>query len=69
MEIDCTLDLNFRFARVHSVLIRRNRGAIRERTATTRRLPLGPKFERTGTSGNDGVPCQRALVGDSSNDE
>ena len=38
-------------------------------TGTTRRLASTPKVERTGISTDDGVARQRALVGNSANDE
>ena len=41
----------------------------RKGTAITRQLPSAPSFELGGTPGDDGVARQRALVGDSLNDE
>ena len=70
IEIDRTLDPNCKLARIHFILIHRNRGVpTRVGTTTTRQIPSLPKFEGTGTSGNDGVPRERALVGDSTDDE
>ena len=41
----------------------------RESTIATRQLPSTPDVERTDSSGDDSVACQRTPVGDSLNNE
>ena len=70
MEIDRSFNLNLRLTRVHSVLIRRiGAVSVMNDTTPTRRPPSTPCFERADTPGSDSVARQRALVGDSLNDE
>ena len=59
-----------KLARVHSTLIHGTHGVPTEGgTTLTRRLLSAPCFERTKMSGDEGIARQRALVGDSLDDE
>ena len=69
-EFECGIHPNAMIVRALSRVIHR---AHREPTGkgptAIRRLPSAPKVERTKISGHDTGACQRALVGDSFNDE
>ena len=70
LEIDRSLSPGPEFAGVHLVLIHRTHKSLTMGgTATTRRPPSAPNFERIETLGDDSVARQRALVGDSVNNE
>ena len=70
MGIDCSLNPIPKFASVHLIPIHGTRGAPTRNSGTTiRQLPSAPCFERTDTSGDESVVCQRALIRDSMNDK
>ena len=66
----CGLDPDPELASVCFITIHRTCGvSIRNNTAPTRQLPLTSRFERTEMSGDETFVRQRALVGNSLNDE
>ena len=67
VEIDRSLDPNFKLARVLSVAIYQTYGIHARRT--TVRLSLFPKHDRIGILGSYTGALQCTLVGDSSNNE
>jgi len=70
IEFDRRFNPNPKIARVVSVLVHRTHGVPNgEGTAITRRRPSIPGLERTGTSSDDSVARQRALVSDAFDDE
>ena len=70
METNRCLNPNPRLASARSIFDRMTHGVpIWNGTATARRLPSGPGSERANTPRSDSVACQRALVGDSLDDE
>ena len=71
MEFERGVNPNaMKLVRTPSILIRRVHGVPAGKGVTTvRRLSSAPKDERTRISGRDTVARQRALIGDSLNDE
>ena len=70
IDIDCCLDRNPKLATVLFIPTRRtHEGSTKRGIIPTRWLPLPPNVERTSVSSCNSATRQRALVGDSSNDE
>ena len=70
MEFERGVDPNAKLVRALSILVRRVHGVSTGKgTTAIRRLPSAPEAEGTGVSGRDTGARQRALIGDSLNDE
>lgn len=69
MKAGCSLNVDPQFTRVPSTAILRTYGIHIGKSATTSRRPSRPSVERIDGSGGNGVTRQRALIGDSFNDE
>ena len=70
VEIDRSCNPNFKLARVLFISIRRTHGVpTRKGVTTSRQLPSIPSYELTQMCGDNRVARQRALIGDSLNDQ